>query len=192
MPIKTLDFEERIERDIDRVVEAARAADRSLWLAGKLAYRIVGKYKVNATKDIALKVGRSESTVENWAHAAELFFDLACAGYGRAVWSVRNSLSPTHFWRMWDLRNKYDLTNEKVMLYFSIVLSYREIGQPHGVKVLEGEVEAGENKNGNTPGFSFYKSRFQSIYAGLILAKDTPADVAKWLQSAPESIKVTK
>lgn len=184
-----LDIEIEIEWLVKRAAEAARSADRSLWLAGRIACQIVGKYQVNATKDIAFLAGRSASTVENWAHAYTLFVDLICAGYCHEAKYFRKVFTPTHFWTMFDLRNKYNLTSAKVMGYFAILLTHKENGNHYGASVLEREVEAGENRNGNVPSWSTYRKSFYRAIVGALVADDTPAEVRKWLRSAPDCVK---
>jgi hypothetical protein len=183
------DIEEIVEREIERVAVAARGGDRCLWFAGVLAARIVGKYHINATKDIALKVGRSDSTVENWAHAADIANWLREAGYSAEVKYFRTVFTPTHFWRMWDLRNKYNLQSTKVMHYFQLLLQFKIDGQHYGSGVLERIVEAGESKNGSVPVFAYYLPRFRNVVVGMLAASDLDPEFLSWWNRCPKSFK---
>jgi hypothetical protein len=194
MPIHDLrgnpvDFEDRIENEIDRAAAAARAGDKCLWIAGLHVARILGKYKVNAVKDIALKAGRHESSVENWAHAVWLLNDLRKSGFASDVKTLRKMLTPTHFWRMWDLRNKYGLRPKKVMHYFSMILQHKLNGHPASASAMAQEVEAGETKNGTAATWSYLKKGFQRVYVNVLVAPDTPRNVRRWLRKAPQSVK---
>ena len=196
MPIRTyvgdtcvLDIEIFIERKVREAAEAARSGDRCLWRAGMIAMEIVGKYQVNATKDIALLAGRSASTVENWAHAWMLYKDLQVAGYVAEARYFRKLFTPTHFWTMFDLRNRYKLSPDKVMGYFAVLLTHKQNGLPHGASALEREVEAGEKRDGNTPTWSTLRKSFHRHFVGLLVAQDLPEDVREWLNGAPDSVK---
>lgn len=194
MPIYDLrgdpvDFEDQIENEIELAATAARAGDKCLWIAGLHVARILGKYKVNAIRDVALKAGRHESTVENWAHAVWLLNGLRKSGFASEVKTLRNVLTPTHFWRMWDLRNKYALKPKKVMHYFSMTLQHKLNGHPASAAVMEQEIEKGETKGGNVASWASLKKGFQRSYVNLLVAPDTPADVYEWLRKAPHSVK---
>ena len=178
-----------IERDIQRAAQASRAADNDLWVACFFVSRVVGYGIENATKHIADTVGRHPSTVENWAHAYWMYEDLRKFGVASVTLrDLRRMLTPTHFWTAWGLKQKYRMSNKKVMQYLSQLLAHMHNGEPHSADALTREVEATETHNGNRPSWKWYVTRLKSMYINL-LAVDVPEPVRDWLKAAPKEIR---
>ena len=175
--------EDIVERDIDRAVAASRKADCNLWVAGFFAARVVGMYQNNAVIEIGLRAGKSVASVQNWAHAWEMYNELRLTDACRAR-KLRRRLSPSHFWTAWEKRNKYGYSLKKVLHYFGQVLDHKKNGEPHGADALAREIEAEENQLGTVPGWNWYAPRLNRLYVSLLVLSDLPNDARAWLAAA--------
>jgi hypothetical protein len=188
-----LDVEDCIERDIDRAVAASRKGDTALWIAGLFAARVVGKYQVDATREIARQAGRSVSAVENWCHAIDIYRRLRKFGVASELRQMRYELTITHFATMWELQRKYDINAHMCMRYLDQMCVYRVNGEPYSVEALRAEVEAHENKSGKVAPWNYgIKSLIQHM-TRLAVATDAPEFVrqaARMFVKALEEAKV--
>lgn len=194
------DPEETAERDIRLAVYAARKSDASIWVTGFWAARVVGKYQRYGTKAIAERSGKSPSTVENWAHAWNLYDDLR-EKYGtspnievgrifiRSLQNLRKSLSPSHFWTAWELKKKYDLADKVILRHLQLMLDYKTDGQPYSVDILRQEVEK-ETKGGGAS-WEWWMPRVASMIESVLLVTDLPDEWKDWLSTAPLGDKPT-
>lgn len=102
-----MDIETRIESLIARVVNFGHESDLAMKKTCLVAAEVVGTYS-GTTAEIAKRMRRSVSSVENWAHAAKLYQELRkinCAS-ARYLW---RSLPASHWWLAWDIqRAGYD------------------------------------------------------------------------------------
>lgn len=101
-------------------VKAWKTGNRAIWVVCACAARIVGNYARGATQAFATDISRSVDTVENMAHAAELyvrlqrdFFRFRDATETPIYWpliprlrAIRAKLYYTHFSEMWTLWRK--------------------------------------------------------------------------------------
>ena len=179
-----------IERDIDRAVAASRKADCNLWIAGFFAARVVGMYQNSGTIEIALRAGKSPSSVENWAHAWQMYDELRSFGDVSELRELRKRFTPSHFWTMWDLKNKYGYGTKKAIHYFNQLTDYKENGLPHSVETLRQEVAAEEEQDGNTPTWEYYAPRLGKFIVRVMAASGLPNSVIRWLKSAPPEISL--
>jgi hypothetical protein len=172
-----LDVELIVERDIDRAAQYGRKSDRNLWVAGFYAARVIGKYTKDATIAISDRSGKSIATVQNWAHAVWMYQALRLTGNFQLVRHYRRELKLTHFYTLWDKCNKYNLTPEKAMGYLQQMLDYRSQGEPWSADALAREIDAHEDKAGNTPAWSYYKTRMASLLHNAFVSVGIPADI---------------
>lgn len=116
---KTVDWEkDPVRRRFHALgVEAWKTGNRSIWIACGCAWRIVGHYARGATQAFATDISRSVDTVENMAHAADLYtrlqkeFGTFRDTSGEFIYrpllprlrEVRRKLYYTHFSEMWSL-----------------------------------------------------------------------------------------
>lgn len=105
-------------------VRAYRAGNAMIWITCACAERIVGTYKRGATLALATDIGRSVDTVEDMAHASELYHRLMRYFRGDSVTSkrkyrylvpqlrdIRRRLYYSHFATMWTIwRQRPDMT----------------------------------------------------------------------------------
>jgi hypothetical protein len=113
-------------------------------------------------------------------------------GVDSEINQLRKQLTPTHFWTMWDLRNKYNIPLDAVYWYLVQIFDYKSIGQLWSAVELRREVEAHENKSGNVPGWDYYRTRLHNFVANLSLVRDLPQAVARWIADAPPEVKEPK
>ncbi len=185
------------EREIARCVKAVRASDKCLWVAGYWAARVVGTYAEYGAQAIAIQAGRSPSSVENWAHAWEMYDNLRKFGcnsepvvnraFIRSLQNMRRELSPCHFWTAWELKRKYKLKDRQILRFLQMMLDYRADEKSHSVETLRREIESEFGKGGAT--WDWYRPRVKTMVVNLIAGEDTPDDVRAWAQDAPESVK---
>lgn len=128
---------------------------RDLFLLGEMCAGVVGQYGDGWTSAIADECGVSSQTVGNWAHGY-----LMREAVAKSSQLDFSPLSPTHFWTLWELQRKYGLSMDKCIEYLRDLLQFREKGDKWGSKVLTIIVEAGQEKDGNTPSWDgYYSSR---------------------------------
>lgn len=96
-------------------VYAYLSGNRNLWHACYCAHAIVGRYARGATSAFASDISKSVDTVENMAHAADLYLRLAREFLGTKdkpsqlrhlipkLREIRRKLSFSHFHEMWSL-----------------------------------------------------------------------------------------
>lgn len=170
--------EQVIEREIDWCVQAARTSSTTLWVACYFAYRVVGVYQTDATAEIARRAGRSPSSVENWAHAFEMYAELRRFGSSSEVRALRKALSPSHFWRAWEKQRKFSLSNASVIRYLRQMVDYKQNEENYSEATLAQEIEAHENNSGNVPTWASYHSkRFASMLKTALSLPDVPRAV---------------
>lgn len=166
--------EGRIDRDIERAANAARQGDVSLWVAGFYAARVVGKYQVDATREIARLAGRSVSSVENWTHAVDLYRRLRRFGVASELRQIRYELTITHFSTMWELQRKYDITPQMCMRYLDQMCIYRANREAFSSDALKQEVEAHENQSGKVITWAWARKSFASWLTKVAVMTDAP------------------
>ena len=171
------DPETLAERDIDRAVTASRAADKNIWVSGAWASRVVGKYQKYATRDIADKADKDPSTIENYVHAFDMYTELRKVRNCSELRRLRHNLTPSHFWNVWQLRRKYDLSLESVADHLEQMVIYKIQGKPRGSETLRQEVDAQEDKLGNVPTWNYYAPRVRGMMTNIMVAKDTPEEI---------------
>lgn len=176
-----------IERDIERAVKASRRADASIWVAGFYVHRVWRVYQVDATAHIANECGRDKSTIENWAHAYDLYTRLRRL-FRTEARKLRKGLTPSHFWTAWELQRKYNLTDQNVLWELDQMLNYKKTGEAYGASALRSEVEASSKRNGNSPTWEYYLPRFRTLYTDWMAAEGTPKPVIEWLHAAPKEV----
>lgn len=179
--------EERIERDIDRAVAAGRMSDTNIWVSGFFVHRVWRTYEINATEHIANECDKDKSTIENWAHAYDLYNRLR-KHFRNEARRLRRALTPSHFWTAWELQRKYNMSDADVIFHLEQMVNYKKVGQSHGSGALRQEVEAAQEQQGNPPTWDYYLPRLRTLYISL-LATDVPDSVSAWLMSAPEEVK---
>ena len=165
------------ETDIDRVVSASRRSDGNLWVAGFYAARVVGTYAEAGTREIADRTGKDPSTVENWAHAWDLYNEIRNGINSGTARTLRKTLTLSHFSNAWELRRKYDLSLEVITDHLEQIVIYREQGHKWSSEALRQEVDAQEDKTGNVPTWNYYAPRLNTMCTNILAATDTPQEI---------------
>ena len=176
------DIETVTDNEIARAVRAARRSDGSLWVAAFWSARVVGTYRRDGAREIALQAGKSVSTVENWAHAYWLY--KALRESSEHVPNMRKALVISHFYAAHDMMIKYSLKLPVVLRHLQQMVYYKQEGQSYSADVLRQEIEA--EQNGKPASWSWYAPRLQSMIANLIVLDGTPDEWREWLLDAPK------
>ena len=179
------------ERDIQRAVKASRRADGCLWVSAFYAARIVGTYARYGAQAIADAADKEVSTVQNWAHAYWMLEMLRNVRSRSEVRRIRQLLTITHFWTLYDMVKKYSFTELRAAQYLEQMILNKAQRQPASADALEREIEAAEERGGSVPTWKYYQPRIRSLLADVMaLGRDgvSPA-VWTWVMSAPEEVK---
>ena len=136
------DLEYSAERDIARAAAYSDRSDRNLWAAGLYAARVIGTYERHAAQAIADKAGRDVSSVENWAHAAQMYQDVRAVTTPRDARNLRRALTLSHFWTAWELRKSFRMSMRDVVRLLVQMVQYKADERPHSAEVMRRELEA--------------------------------------------------
>lgn len=184
------DIEVTAERHIRRAASAARTGDRWDWVSAIYAVDVVGTYERHATKAIADACGVNRRTIERRAHAMELYRAIRLDAGVQVARMLRDELTLTHFGRMWELAQKYDISPVACVEYLRQMLYYRDTGESWSADALEQEVEAAENWSGKTATFAYYLPRVRTIITGLKAIYETlTIEWREWIDSAPKDAR---
>lgn len=120
-----VDVESKIEHYLDQIKKHQDKSDTSLKQACLIAGHVVGLY--NGTTDaIAKRLGKSVSTIENWAHAAWLRAALLKDTEKRdRVHLLWRELSASKFWLAWDIHKE----GFEALHYLEFVYSHKASGK---------------------------------------------------------------
>lgn len=184
------DIEATTERRIRRAVEAGRNGNKNFWLSGIYSADIVGTYGRHATQAIADMEGVNRRTVERRAHAVWMYRAIRSDINVRVAHELRDTLTLSHFSRMWELKEKYDISPSECVGYMREMLRYKTLGESWSVDELEREVEASENWSGKTATFAYYLPRVRTIITGLKAIYETlTIEWREWIDSAPKDAR---
>ena len=172
------------ELDIERVIQYARKSDGDLWRAAIALVR-VQKYGnlLDVKQYIAEETGKDISAVENWLHAGELFMELLGEGY--PVWCLRRGLTISHFWAAWELRQKWGMTNKRVVKYLEDFVAYRKQGMKQGTssQALRRDVDAEHDKGGSSPTWSYFAPKLRVWCEKLLVTEQVPFTIQIHVQA---------
>lgn len=155
-------------------MNAYRTADKSHWRFAFFAAHIVGQYDYGATIGMANDMSVDTSTVENHAHAWQMFYDLVCLGpeASRFVRTARTLpyIYYSHFKALYEVRNNYKLTNEQCLdLLNTIVQAEGEFS----ARSIEGQVR---KRFGDSRDWTFYAQKVQKEISELLKQPDLPTE----------------
>jgi hypothetical protein len=95
-----------IDHWVTQAVNYYEQSDVRLKICGLYAAPVVGTYQRDGTKAIADGIGRSLSTVENYAHAAQLYQELRKnTKVRKRIRTLWRSLPASHWWSAWQIQN---------------------------------------------------------------------------------------
>jgi hypothetical protein len=95
-------LEQTVDKRISQAAEFFGKSDRQLKFTCIAASPVVGTYD-GGTQEIAKRILRSVSTVENYAHAFWLYRDLRANGHKARVRAMWRSLPASHWWQAYDI-----------------------------------------------------------------------------------------
>lgn len=109
---------DNLERDIERAALSYKRSDDGRWASAFYAARVVGCYQLGATLALANRMGRSVDTVENLAHAYEMYAELrSVPKYRNYVRHLRRLpyIYYSYYRSLYKARQDYGLTLDQVM-----------------------------------------------------------------------------
>lgn len=184
------DIEVTAERHIRRAASAARTGDRWDWVSAIYAVDVVGTYERHATKAIADACGVNRRTIERRAHAMELYRAIRLDAGVQVARMLRDELTLTHFGRMWELAQKYDISPVACVEYLRQMLYYRDTGESWSADALEQEVEAAENRQETPVTLAYYLPRVKSLLVSLrVIYGHLNTEWQAWINAAPKEAK---
>lgn len=164
------------EEYAQRAATAYRRSDKGRWEAALWSAKIVGRYERNATQQLAQFIGVSVDTVENLAHAYEMYSALRSEPeFNYKVRMIRQQphVYTAHFVALYKAWKRYDLTLSEV---FSILI---DIWQAKG-EISSRDVDQHVRSNyGKVRNWEYYADRAIQALFSLRQCPDTPADVRK-------------
>lgn len=96
--------ESLLETWIARILKHNRESDMyGKYVCIEAAF-VVGRYEEGVTEEIAHRTKRSQSSVQNWAHAARLYQDLRSNGNRKMARHLFRSLPVSHWWLAYDIQ----------------------------------------------------------------------------------------
>jgi hypothetical protein len=175
----TLINEARIEYDIAQAVSHSQKSDRNLWRAAFYAYRVVGSYIPEATRSIADLAGKNPATVENWAHAYEMFLEIFGVNSELAK-NYRRTLTVSHLAKMWEEKRRFAIPLPASELYLAQMVTYKAQNQPHSVVALEREIRSDYHSNDDRIiTWVSQRDTFRSKLKSALLWRDVPSGVER-------------
>lgn len=120
-----MDEERKIQRDIERAATNYKLSDNGRWLACYFASRVVGSYRFGATLELSERMGVSVDTVENLAHAWEMYAEFrAVPEYRNAVRAIRKMpyIYYSYFRALYRAKMDYGLDTEKLFMLLNDIL----------------------------------------------------------------------
>ena len=174
-----MDIETRTDNNIESIARHVESANRDLWICAYQAHKVYGYYQDYATRNIAERTQRSLSSVKNWVNAYRCFVGCLALEYD-FMRRARRALSLTHFRAMYELAQKYDLTVERQLHFFGVVLGYKQTGEIASVEALRREVEAEQKQDAVDWQWHFKRLTGGSLDALLSFNGNSPEDVHAW------------
>jgi hypothetical protein len=95
-------LEQTVDKRITQAAEFFGKSDMQLKYTCIAASPVVGTYS-GGTEEIAKRILRSVSTVENYAHGHWCYRDLRANGNKQRVRAMWRSLPASHWWQAWDI-----------------------------------------------------------------------------------------
>lgn len=99
-------------REVEWAAKAYKSSDKSRWHAALWCNRVVGRYQRGGTITLAREMGVSTDTVEDLAHAYQMFLDFqAVPIYRTPVVMIRRMpyIYISHFRALYDARDRFHL-----------------------------------------------------------------------------------
>lgn len=187
----TLEYAHALERNSRRCAKSYKNSDTGRWAAACFASKIVGKYSVGATIQLANEMGVSSDTIENLAHAYQLYEEFRNdPRYKTAIRQIRKQpyIYYSYFRSLYKAKNDYHLSIERV---FSILV---DVYQGEGKIKLADLDQHIQDEFGDTRTWEFYGEKAMKEIHVLLQQPDLPQSVKQKLIPAyeilgdPESI----
>lgn len=171
-----MNSQEKLDRDIERAALSYKHSDGGRWAAAFYAARVVGRKPVQFGATIALadRMGVSVDTVENLAHAYELYAEFRSdPHYRKVILSIRKLpyIYYSYFRSLYKAKANYKLTLDQV---YAILLD---------VVLAEGELKQGDldqhiqDKFGDTRDWTYFAQKAQKEIHKTLQQPDLPEDV---------------
>lgn len=122
--------EEQVERHIGAAVAELKHGETNIWRAGYHAHKLLGTYKKYGISGIAKASKKSVSSITNYANAYNMWLDVVrFTDSCEPARLLRRDLTPSHFWRMWEKRNSYNLSIRKCTEYLFLASTHGWSGE---------------------------------------------------------------
>ena len=161
-----------IERYFSRAQVYNENSQRCRWALAIIAYRVVG-LRDGMTMQLAQSLGlRGPDAVEHWRKAHDLYKQIRFKS-AHTAHKFRDEFTVSHFYSMYDMVNRYNLTISQVIGYFRILLQYKETGESWSVAALEQEVEA-DHPSGKAVNYNWHINRMETHVDALLTFPELP------------------
>lgn len=181
-----LNTEELREVYVQQANKHYHRSDHARWISALWCSRVVGKYDRGATKGLATDMGLSVDTVEDLAHAYQIFEDLCKLPDARwFVFSCRRApwIYYSHFRALYDARQNYNL-NDKTVLQILM-----DIYQGEGEISSRNVSDHVREKYGKVKSWSYYARKVEKDMQRLLTSPDVPRRVKKIIKKPMLQLK---
>lgn len=161
---------------VQQAAQSYRKSDKARWISALWCSRVVGKYERGATLGLADDMGLSVDTVEDLAHAYQIFEDLCKLPDARLfVFSCRRApwIYYSHFRALYDARKDYELTDEQTL---QILM---DIYQGEGEISSRAVSDHTREKYGKPKSWSYYAGKVERDMQRLLESPDLPRRIKK-------------
>ena len=159
---------------VQQAANSYRRSDKERWKSALWCSRVVGKYDRGATRGLADDMGVSVDTVEDLAHAYNIFEDLCKLPDARwFVFSCRRApfIYYSHFRALYDARKDYELTDEQAL---QILM---DIFQAEGGISSRTVSEHAQEQFGKPKSWGYYARKVERDMQRLLESPDVPRRV---------------
>ena len=183
--MKPLTKSQRLDLYIEQAFRADRDSNTKIWKKCLWASRVVGHYDYGATRQLAARLNVESDSVEDYAHAYNIFEELCNVHQYRIVtFAARRApyIHYSHFRVLYEARKKYNLTIEEVFGYLMDVI------QAEGDLSTKGLENMLKSKHDHELDWTWYAGNALKAITLTLQQPDIPDDVKEVLIPACEKL----
>lgn len=183
------DIELSLYHHIEQAVANRRRSNAAMWRCAFHAHRVVGSGIEGATRELADRAGVTPEAVYRWQRGYRMWLEIAVVDYDTAK-DLRRTLTVTHFAKMYDERQRYQIPTLAAESYLSQLVVYQAEEKPHSVAVLSAEIAA-DHRQVDGPviePWEQHRDAFRSRLQSALLWRDVPEPVARLVRRLLEEL----
>ncbi len=166
-----------------KAAEAYRKSDNSRWVSALFCFKVVGAYERGATIGLSSDMGVSVDTIEDLAHAYQLYYELRHMPSASAFVRLARKapyIYMAHFRALYDARKRYNLDNEMILkLLVDIFMA------EGGISCRDVDIHA-RDRFGDLRDWTYFAQKANKSLNTLLQQPDLPTDGRKIVADAFE------